>query len=137
VDVLEAREVHPRQLPQILDYARAKYPVVCADLAGAKEAHALAVLRASDGIFLVADSNKASLAGVREKGAWLRSIDLGDRCGVLLERVPNGVDASAVEELTGLPVSSLIENQKQICQFACWLAANRDGRAAAHHACAG
>jgi hypothetical protein len=138
VDVLEARDVHPRQLPQVLDYAREKYPVVCADLAGAKEAHALAVLRASEGIFLVANSNRASLAGVREKGAWLRSIDLGDRCGVLLERVRDGAEASEVEDLTGLPVSSLIENQKQIGQFACWLAANYDvgSRAAARSACA-
>jgi hypothetical protein len=138
VDVLEAREVHSRQLPHVLDYARAKYPVVCADLAGAKEAHVLAVLRASEGIFLVANSNKASLAGVREKAAWLRSIDLIDRCGVLLERVPEGAEVDEVEDLTGLPVSSLIENQKQIGQFACWLAANHDvgSRAAAHSACA-
>jgi hypothetical protein len=124
VDVLEAREVHPRQLAQALDYARENYAFVCADLTGAKQAHALEVLRASDGIFLVANSSPASLAGVRAKVAWLRSIDLGECCGLLLERVAKGASASEAEDLTGLPVSSLIENEKQIGQLACWLAVN-------------
>jgi hypothetical protein len=136
VDVLEAGEVHPRQLAQVFDYAREKYSIVCADLAGAKEASALAVLRASEGIFLVATSDKASLAGVREKDAWLRSIDLSERCGVLLERVPGGAHAGDVEDLTGLPVSSLIESQRQISQFAGWLAASHDAEAAEKYACA-
>jgi hypothetical protein len=136
VDVLEAGEVHPRRLAQVLEYAREKYSIVCADLAAAKEGSALAVLRASEGIFLVATSDKASLAGVREKGAWLRSIDLGDRCGVLLERVPGGANAGEVEDLTGLPVSSLIESQRQIGQFAGWLAASHAVDAAEKYACA-
>lgn len=134
--VLRARDIHPRQLAQVLNYAREKYPVVCADLSGAKEAHALPALRVSEGIFLVATSDKASLAAVREKAAWLRSIDLGERCGVLLERVPGGAKASDVEDLTGLPVSALIENQQQIGQLASWLAASQNVEAAAKYACA-
>jgi hypothetical protein len=122
--VLNAREVHPRQLPALLDYARSHYSVVCADLTGAQESHALNVLRASDGIFLVSGSDGASIEGVREKMDWLRSMGLSERCGMLLEHTPHGVSAAEAEDLTGTPVCSLIENAEQIQQLATWLASN-------------
>ena len=122
--VLNAREVHPRQLTPLLDYARAHFPIVCADLTGAQNSHALSVLKASDGIFLVSGSDGASMEGIREKMEWLRSIGLGERCGILLEHTPHGVSAVEVEELTGTPVCSLIENARQIEQLATWLASN-------------
>jgi hypothetical protein len=123
-EVLNAREVHPRQLPALLDYARAHFPIVCADLTGAQSAHALSVLKQSDGIFLVSGSDGPSIQGIREKMEWLRSIDLGERCGILLEHTPHGVSAVEAEELTGTPVCSLIENAHQIEQLATWLASN-------------
>lgn len=122
--VLNAREVPPSQLTALLDYARAHFAIVCADLTGAQESHALSVLRASDGIFLVSGTDGASIEGVREKMEGMRSIGLGERCGMLLEHTPHGVTASEAEDLTGTPVCSLIENADQIQQLATWLASN-------------
>jgi hypothetical protein len=122
--VLNAREVHPRHLTALLEYARAHFAVVCADLTGAQESHAATVLRASDGIFLVSGSDGASIEGVREKMDWMRSMDLSERCGMLLEHTPHGVSAREAEDLTGTPVCSLIENAHQIQQLATWLASN-------------
>ena len=127
--VLNAREVPPRQLTRLLDYARSHFAIVCADLTGAQESHALSVLRASDGIFVVAGTDGASIEGIREKMEWLRSIDLGERCGLLMEHTPHGVSASEAEDLTGTPVCSLIETAGQIHQLAKWLASNSSSAA--------
>ena len=122
--VLNAREVPPRHLAPLLDYARANFSIVCADLTGAQESHELSVLQASDAIFLVSGSDGASIEGIREKMDWLRSADLAERCGILLEHTPHGANAGHVEELTGAPVCSLIETAQHIDQLAAWLAAN-------------
>lgn len=127
--VLDAREVYPRQMRNVLDYARGHYHIVCADLTDASDVHALEVLRASDGIFLVSESDAASVEGVRERTEWLRSIDLGDRCALLLRRSAKGAGPHEMEELTGLPVCSLIETAEQIRQLATWLAADTLARA--------
>lgn len=124
LDTLDARETHPRHLGRLLDYARRKYSAICADLTGARAAHALEVLRASDAIFLITDSDLASLEGVREKAEWLRSIDLSDRVGLLVRRTAGGPGANEIEDLTGMPVCSLIETDAQIKQLARWLAAH-------------
>jgi hypothetical protein len=124
MQVLNAREVPPRHLEPLLDYCRANYSIVCADLTGAQESHALPVLRASDAIFLVSGSDGASIEGIRDKMEFLRSVDLAERCGILLEHTPHGVNADHVEDLTGAPVCSLIETAQHIDQLANWLAAN-------------
>lgn len=126
--VLDAREVHPRQMRGVLDYARAHYHIVCADLSDASAAHAAEVLRASDGIFLVSGSDPASIEGIREKTEWLSSINLADRCALLLRRTANGAGAREMEELTDLPVCSLIETAEQLGQLATWLAADTVAR---------
>ena len=84
----------------LLDYARAHFAIVCADLTGAQESHALSVLRASDGIFVVSGTDGASIEGVREKMEWMRSMGLSERCGMLWN-TPHGVSASEAEDLTG------------------------------------
>jgi hypothetical protein len=55
-DELDAREVHPRQLRGVLEYAASHYHLVCADLTGAKEVHTMEVLRSSESIFVVSGS---------------------------------------------------------------------------------
>jgi Flp pilus assembly CpaE family ATPase len=130
MSVLDAREVHPRQLRGVLDYAREHYHIVCADLTDAKDVHALEVLRASDGIFLVSGSDPASIEGVREKTDWLRSIDLSEQSALLLRRSANGAGAREMEDLTGLPVCSLIETAEQVSHLATWLAADTVARSA-------
>jgi len=124
IEVLNAREVHARQLAPLLEFARENYRIVCADLTEAKESHALEVLRASEAIFLVSASRHTSLETVCEKASWLRQIDLGDRCALLLDRVPDGVTPHEAEEISGLPLCSLVETAEQIAQLALWLAAS-------------
>jgi hypothetical protein len=123
IEVLDAREIYPRQLGKVLQYAQQKYRIVCADVTGAKEAHSLETLRASECIFLVSHSDRASLEMAREKRDWLQSIDMADQCGLLLDRVPGGVSSDEAEEITGLPMCSLVDRAEYIERFAGWLAA--------------
>jgi hypothetical protein len=109
----------------VLD-AREHYSVICADLSGAKEAHAVELLRASDVIFLVSSSDRPSLEMVRDKAEWLQSIDLGDRCGLLLWHTPRGASAAEAEEITGLPISGVVDSEEQIAHLVAWIAPQRE-----------
>jgi hypothetical protein len=123
IDVLDAREVYPLQLRRVLEFARRKYKIVCADVTGAKESHSLETVRASECIFVVSASDRASLEMAREKRDWLHSMDLSDQCGLLLERVPGGLTSEQAEEITGLPMCSLIDRGEYIERLAGCLAA--------------
>jgi hypothetical protein len=83
-----------------------------------------AALDASEAIFIVADSSRGSLNSAREKISGLRSADLLERCALLLYRVPGGVTISEAEDITGLPLCSLVETEYQIAQLGRWLLAN-------------
>jgi hypothetical protein len=123
VEVLDAREVYPRQLGRVLQYAQQRYRVVCADVTEAKEAHSLETLRASECIFIVSHSDRASLEMAREKREWLKSMDLADQCGLLLDRVKGGLSSEQAEEITGLPMCSLVDRPEYIERLAGWLTA--------------
>jgi Flp pilus assembly CpaE family ATPase len=123
-DMLDASDVNPRELSPLLDYARENYQVVCADLTGAREPQSAQTLRASDAIFVVSGSDRASLESVREKVEWLHSLNVDERCALLLQHEPTGVSAADAEEISGLPVCSLIDSEQQIAQLAHWLVAN-------------
>jgi len=126
VRVLNAREVKPRPLRRLLDYAREHVHMICADLSAAGEAQALEVVRAADAVFLVTGSDVASLKGIREKMDWLRSSapDSVDQCGLLLEHTPHGVSAAEAEERTGVPVCGFVDSASHVVQLATWLAVN-------------
>ncbi len=121
MEVLDAREVYPRQLRRVLDYARQKYKIVCADVTGAKDSHSLETLRASECVFIVSHSDRQSLEMAREKRDWLESLDLADQCGLLLDRVPGGLSVDAAEQMTGLPMCSLVDRPEYIQRLAGWL----------------
>jgi hypothetical protein len=123
LEVLDAREVYPRQLKRVLDYAQQKYRVVCADISEAKESHSLETLRSSECIFIVSHSDRASLELAREKRDWLQSIDLADQCGLLLDRVPGGLTSEEAEEITGLPMCSLVDRGEFIERLGGWIVA--------------
>lgn len=123
LEVLDAREVYPRQLRRVLEYAQQKYRVVCADVTEAKDSHSLETLRASECIFIVSHSDRASLEMAREKKEWLQSIDLSDQCGLLLDRVPGGVTSEEAEEITGLPMCSLVDRGEFIERLGGWIVA--------------
>jgi hypothetical protein len=124
IQVMHAREVHPSHLGPLLDYAREHYTIVCADLTGATEAHAVEVLRASAAIFVVGSAQQSSIEGVCEKAAWLRRIDVADRSALLLDHVPHGLSREEAEEITGLPLCCFVENDADILHLATWLTAN-------------
>lgn len=124
-DTLEAREAHPREIPRLLDHARARYHVTCADLTQAKEVVALEVLRQADSIFVVSNSDAASLAFVQFKATWLRLVGVGERVSLLLRCVPGGASAREAEERTGLRVSAVIETEENLDGLAGWLGGAR------------
>jgi hypothetical protein len=122
-DTLEAREAHPRNIRRLLDHARRRYHVTCADLSEAKESSALEVLRHSDSIFLVTTSDRSSIELARYRAAWLGSMDLEDRSALLLHRVAAGVSGAEAEDRTGLPVCAAVDDHKELRRLAEWLAA--------------
>jgi hypothetical protein len=121
MEVLDACEVYPSQLRRVLEYAQRKYRIVCADVTGAKEAHSLETLRASECVFIVSHSDRQSLEMAREKRDWLQSLDLADQCGLLLDRVPGGLTVDKAEQITGLPMCSLVDRAEYIERLAGWL----------------
>jgi hypothetical protein len=124
-DTLATREAHPREIPRLLDHARAKYGVTCANLTGATQVAALEMLRHSDWIFLVAASDALSLERARYKAEWLRSLNLAGNSGLLMHCVAGGAGVSEAEELTGLPVCALLDHAEELDRLAVWLAAPR------------
>lgn len=120
-DSLEAREAHPREIPRLLDHARSKYAVTCADLRGAKEIAAVEVLRNSDAIFLITESDKASVELAKFKAAWLRSMGLEENAAVVLREVPGGAGALHAEQRIGLPVCEKLTGGETIERLAAWL----------------
>jgi hypothetical protein len=123
LEILDAREVYPRQLRRVLEYAQQKYKIICADITEAKDSHSLETLRASECIFIVSHSDRASLEMAREKREWLHSVDLSEPCGLLLDRVPGGVSSEEAEEITGLPMCSLVDRGEFIERLAGWIIA--------------
>jgi hypothetical protein len=121
IEVLDACEVYPHQLRRVLEYAQRKYRIVCADVTEAKEAHSLETLRASECVFIVSHSDRQSLEMAREKRDWLQSINLADQCGLLLDRVPGGLSVEKAEQITGLPLCSLVDHTEYIERLAGWL----------------
>jgi hypothetical protein len=122
-DTLEAREAHPRNIHRLLDHARGRYHVTCADLSEARESSALEVLRHSDSIFMVTTSDLPSIELARYRAAWLRSMDLEDRSALLLHRVAAGISGAEAEDRTGLPVCAAVDDHTELRHLAEWLAA--------------
>jgi Flp pilus assembly CpaE family ATPase len=122
-DTLEAREAHPRNISRLLEHARSRYRVTCADLSEAKESSALEVLRNSDSIFLVANSDRASVEQALYRADWLRSMDLEERTALILHRVGGGVSGAEAEDRTGLPVCAALGQSHDLRRLADWLAA--------------
>lgn len=120
-DVLDAHQVDAADLGRLLDHARRRYNIVSVDLTGARETHALEVFRVSTSIFLVAGSDRASLESAAEKVAWLRALGLEERGGMLLRRVEGGLRPDLAEDLAGVPVCGVVEDDTQLRRLAHWL----------------
>jgi Flp pilus assembly CpaE family ATPase len=122
-DTLEAREAHPRNLQGLLDHARGRYHITCIDLCEARESPALEVLRHSDSIFLVTNSDQSSIELATSRAEWLRSLELEDRSALLLNRVAGGISGAEAEDRTELPVCATVDDRRELRSLADWLAA--------------
>jgi hypothetical protein len=122
-DTLEARDAHPGNIRSLLDHARRRYHVICADLSEARNSSALEVLLHCDSIFLVTTSDGPSLELAKHRAVWLRSMELEDRTALLLHRVAGGVGGAEAEDRTGLPVCAAVDDHKELGRLTAWLAA--------------
>ena len=121
-DTLEARDAHPRNIRRLLECARDRYSLTCADLSEARESAALEVLGNSDSIFLAGNSDPLSLEMARHRAEWLRSLGLAERAALLLKRVPGGLNGADAEDLTGLPVCAILDSGNELRSLAKWIA---------------
>lgn len=121
LDVLLAPDVNPGELAVSLESARENYDILCVDLSGATPAQASEVVRASEAIFFVTGSSSAALEAVREKLQAWHSLQPEERSALLLFHQPGGLSAPEAEDLTGLPLCSLVDTTPQIVQLAAWL----------------
>ena len=121
LDVLHAGTLNPNfrmeasQVRNLLDFARRNYKVICADLSGNLEKYSIELMHESKKIFLVCTPEIPSLHLAREKYHYLRTLDLGDRVAVLLNRCQKRpiISPAQVEELLGLPVHMTFANDYQ------------------------
>ncbi|MGH9629050.1 MAG: hypothetical protein ACRD7E_12065 [Bryobacteraceae bacterium] len=121
LDVLHAGKLNPsfrieaQQVRGLMAFTRRNYKVICADLSGALELYSTEVMQESKRIFLVCTPEIPSLHLAREKYEYLRSMDLGERVSVLLNRHHKRslLSPEQVEELVGLPVHMAFPNDYQ------------------------
>ncbi len=121
LDVLHAGKLHPEfriegtQIRQLLDFARRNYKIICVDLSGNLEKYSIELMHESKRVFLVCTPEIPSLHLAREKYNYLKSLDLGDRVRVLLNRCQKRgvVTPTQVEGLLGLPVYMAFPNDYQ------------------------
>ena len=121
LDVLHAGKLNPShridpvQVRQLVAFMRRNYKVVMADLSGNLEKYSIDIMHESKKIFLVCTPEIPSLHLAREKFQFLKSLDLGGRVSVLLNRYNKrcSIGPAQVEELLGVPVEVEFANDYQ------------------------
>ena len=119
--VLHAGKLNPEfriegpQIRYLLDFARRHYRAICVDLSGNMEKFSLEIMHESKRVFLVCTPEIPSLHLAREKLNFLRSLDLGDRVSLLLNRCHKRsvISPAQIEELLGVPVQMTFPNDYQ------------------------
>jgi pilus assembly protein CpaE len=113
LDVLTAGKLTPgfrievAQIRYLLEFARRNYQVIGIDLSGILEKFSIEILHEATEVFLVCTPEIPSLHLAREKLRFLRSLDLGGRVKILLNRAQRSgslISLSEVEKLLQLPV---------------------------------
>jgi hypothetical protein len=105
-----------------LEQARRRFDVILADVSQASPSETEQLMRHADAIFFLARAEPGSLHLLRDRLSVLRRWGVQGKCGMLLIPVPNGLRPDLAEELTDLPVCSLVETASQLKQLAGWLA---------------
>jgi pilus assembly protein CpaE len=112
LDVLPAGKLVPGfrieaiQIRYLLEFARRNYKAICLDLSGILEKFSIEILHEANQIFLVCTPEVPSLHLARERIRFLRSLELGDRVKILLNRAQRHslIPIAEVEKLLELPV---------------------------------
>jgi len=104
--------IDPIQIHRLVSFARRQYGVICVDLSGNMEKYSVELMQESKRIFVVTTSEIPPLHLARHRCQFLRSIDLGDRVSVLLNRhhKRSNVRISQIEELLEAPVYETFPN---------------------------
>lgn len=118
LDVLSAgrlnpgTRIDPSQLHPLLDFARDYYKVICVDLSGMMEKYSIALMDESARIFLVCTPEVPSLHLASEKLKFLRSLNLGERVQILLNRTQkqSAISGQEMERILGAPVHMTFPN---------------------------
>jgi pilus assembly protein CpaE len=118
LDVLSAGRLNPgvridpSQLRPFLDFARLQYRVICVDLSGMMEKYSIYLMDESARIFLVCTPEVPSLHLAAEKLKFLRSLDLGERVQILLNRAQknSAIPSQEMERILGAPVCMTLPN---------------------------
>lgn len=107
--------VEPTHVRHILDFARRNYKAVFLDLSGNFERYSIEAMQDSKRIFLVATPEIPSLHLAREKLAYLRSLELGERVSILLNRCQKRavINPAQVQDLLGQSVAMTFANDYQ------------------------
>ena len=121
LDVLHSGKLNPNfrieasQVRHLIDYMRRMYKVVCVDLSGNMEKYSLEIMQESKRVFLVCTPEITSLHLAREKYNYLKTLDLGERVTVLLNRAQKRavISPAQIEELLGIPVAMTFPNDYQ------------------------
>jgi pilus assembly protein CpaE len=121
MEVLHAGKVNPSfrieatQVRHLVEYMRRAYKLISIDLSGNMEKHSIELMQESKKIFLVCTPEITSLHLAREKLTYLRTLDLGDRVNVLLNRAQKRavIAPAQVEELLSVPVMITLPNDYQ------------------------
>jgi pilus assembly protein CpaE len=121
LDVLHAGRINPgfrlegTHIRHLFDFARRSYKAICVDLSGNMEKYSLEIMLESKRIFLVCTPEIPSLHLAREKYLFLKSLELGDRVSVLLNRCSKRqvIGSDQIEGLLGLPVAMTLPNDYQ------------------------
>ncbi|MCS7023530.1 MAG: hypothetical protein NZV14_01930 [Bryobacteraceae bacterium] len=104
----------PAAARRLLDFARHRYAVILADLAGSLEETSLEILQEARRILLIVQPELASVYLAKEKLRFLGSVELEDRVSVVLNRWYREACLSIpdVESVLGLPVQFTISEDR-------------------------
>ena len=75
-----------QQVQGLVDFARGAYNVLCFDMSGNMERHSLQVMQESKRVFVVCNPEAGSMFLGREKIQFLRTMGLGDRISLIVNR---------------------------------------------------
>ena len=104
--------IEPGQIRGAVAFMRRNYKALCFDLSGNLERYSLELMQESKRIILVCTPELPSLHLAREKMEFLRTLDLGGRISVVLNRVHRKTTftKNEVEKLLDAPVVNVFPN---------------------------